>query len=141
MINFYLKYNAFTVRKANLEALSSQQIVVPAVANTATPVESSGRYRLKFISPQLQKGKGKVNNFPRTPRNNHGLGIEERIRKCYAPLSSLSQDQFRITGPNEQHGGNLSWRRGKNIGYAWRRNVAAVEVHWGQGLVLRSGKV
>src|SRR5437588_3773478 len=63
MINFYLRYDAFTVRKANLEALSSKQIVVPAVANTAAPVESSGRCRLKFISPQLQKGKGKVNNF------------------------------------------------------------------------------
>src|SRR5947209_15221598 len=63
MINFYLRYDAFTVRKANLEALSSQQIIVPAVANMAAPVESSGRCRLKFISPQLQKGKGKVNNF------------------------------------------------------------------------------
>src|SRR5437588_1047293 len=63
MINFYLRYDAFTVRKANLEALSSQQIVVPAVANMAALVESSGRCQLKFISPQLQKAKGKVNNF------------------------------------------------------------------------------
>src|SRR5437588_5312888 len=63
MINFYLRYDAFTVRKANLEALSSQQIVVPAVANTAALVESSNRCQLKFILPQLQKGKGKVNNF------------------------------------------------------------------------------
>ena len=63
MINFYLRYDVFMVRKANLEALSSQQIVVPAVANTAVPVESSGRCWLKFISPQLHKGKGKVNNL------------------------------------------------------------------------------
>ena len=42
MINFFLRYDAFTVRKANLEALSRQQIVVPAVANMAVPVESSG---------------------------------------------------------------------------------------------------
>ena len=57
MINFYLRCDAFTVRKANLEALSKQKEEV-SVADTMV-----GHCRLKFISPQLQKGKQRVNCF------------------------------------------------------------------------------
>ena len=61
MINFYLRCDAFTIRKANLEALSQSQARQEeqgAIPNTIT-----GRYRLKFISPQLRNGKQKVNDF------------------------------------------------------------------------------
>ena len=59
MINFYLRCDAFTVRKANLEALSKQKDSEEVtVADTMV-----SHCRLKFISPQLQKGKQRVNCF------------------------------------------------------------------------------
>ena len=82
MINFYLRCDAFTVRKANVKALAYQEdsgislgitvalagskantVAQPrAVAAVAGPPAPS-RCRLKFISPQMQKGPGKVNDF------------------------------------------------------------------------------
>ena len=61
LINFYLRCDAFTVRRANLKALASQ-LRVPGVADVVG-AGSSSRPRLKFISPQLHKGKSKVNDF------------------------------------------------------------------------------
>lgn len=83
VINFYLRCDAFTMRKANLTAMSCQQTRKPgpevvyasAVADQgpqpgagvagpgAGSRPSSLNCRLKFISPQLQKGRGKVNDF------------------------------------------------------------------------------
>jgi len=72
VINFYLRCDAFTVRKANLEALSrcglnskarSSRVVTNSTAAGRAGQPDSARCRLKFISPQMQKGQGKVNNF------------------------------------------------------------------------------
>jgi hypothetical protein len=57
LINFYLRCDAFTVRKANLEALSKQK------EEAKVGDAMVGNCRLKFISPQLQKGKQRVNHF------------------------------------------------------------------------------
>ena len=61
VINFYLRCDAFTVRKANLEALSSQ--LEPLATRNMIGSGPPSHCRLKFISPQQQKGKGKVNDF------------------------------------------------------------------------------
>ena len=71
LINFYLRSDAFVVRKAILNALLGQQRPTDTVAYTAVPVANTaltakpgvGRCRLKFISPQLQRGKTKINDF------------------------------------------------------------------------------
>ena len=57
MINFYLRCDAFTVWKANLEALSKRK-QVSAVADT-----TAGHCQLKFISSQLGKGRQRVRDF------------------------------------------------------------------------------
>ena len=61
LINFYLRCDAFMVRRANTEALSGLESI-PGVT-VAAGEGSCGRARLKFISPQLQKGRSKVNDF------------------------------------------------------------------------------
>jgi hypothetical protein len=78
VINFYLRCDAFTVRRTNLVAMSSQhwqaqklETCAVAIEGPGTglehhdrpPSQASGYCRLKFISPQLQKGQGKVNDF------------------------------------------------------------------------------
>src|SRR5437588_5899008 len=57
MINFYLRCDAFTVQKANLEALSKWKQVGTVADMTA------GHCHLKFISLQLRKGRQKVRDF------------------------------------------------------------------------------
>ena len=61
LINFYLRGDAFMVRRANTEVLSGLESI-PGVT-VAAGEGSYGRAWLKFISPQLQKGKSKANDF------------------------------------------------------------------------------
>jgi len=67
MINFYLRCDAFSVRRANREALSKVKkasespVAVPVGGTTSGPAERN--CRLKFISPQLQKGRQRVRDF------------------------------------------------------------------------------
>ena len=87
VINYYLRCDAFTVRKANLATLSGGQTPGPRSGlpgcgtsagiaigtgsraggaiecHSASKPSSSGYCRLKFISPQLQKGQSKVKDF------------------------------------------------------------------------------
>ena len=98
VINFYLRCDAFTVRKANLAAMSGKQTrkpgpeVVCATGSAAAAEEGEGpgagpqagpraepssNCRLKFISPQLQKGRGKVTDF----RGLLGVITDEGLRK------------------------------------------------------------
>jgi len=59
MINFYLRCDAFAIRKVNCEAWNRK------LAAQMTEDQTSNRTpaRLKFISPQQHKGKGKVEDF------------------------------------------------------------------------------
>lgn len=59
MINFYLRCDAFTVRRVNREATNQ----TPTALITEELPWSSVPNRLKFISPQLCTGKEKVNDF------------------------------------------------------------------------------
>jgi hypothetical protein len=59
MINFYLRCDAFAIRKVNYEAWNRKHGATMAEEVTDTTT----RRRLKFISPQQQKGKAKVNDF------------------------------------------------------------------------------
>ena len=61
LINFYLTCDAFMVRRANTEALSGLESI-PRVT-VAAGQGSCGQAQLKFISPQLQKGRSKINDF------------------------------------------------------------------------------
>lgn len=59
MINFYLRCDAFSVRKVNREARNRKLAAVMGAAELGSEV----RKRLKFISPQQQTGKEKVVDF------------------------------------------------------------------------------
>ena len=59
MINFYLRCDAFSVRKVNREARNRKLAPVAGAAELGSEVPK----RLKFISPQQQTGKGKVVDF------------------------------------------------------------------------------
>ena len=59
MINFYLRCDAFTIRKVNRAAMEQRLAARKTGASTDIP----RRTRLKFISPQHHTGKGKVDDF------------------------------------------------------------------------------